>query len=380
MIQLRQIEDHSKQSESVRTSLQTSLAELKAEHDKAMSELADEHARKMLEMEIAHAAKIAEVEVAAANQAEATALNGLKEEHERAMVVMAEEHNHRMQQMAESHAAHVADVEVAAIREAGSAAEEQAREHEAAIEAVAKRAEAAAERQAREHEAAIAALRAEHAEALRRQITLDGARERRSSSVSTTSSQSLTRGFGRRVDDEMDNPAGPETPLAYASDAEGRSPNQAYHDDHANAGSFSDEQFHLETLMQLQKENGALRMALRAVQDELISGKTPNVPLEDAHEAPESAFSQAPTDDPFRSPTTTTTHGEGASAFGGSRNEEYEDDEGRLTLEGTLESIRIQTEQLLEINDDFMAEQRRWSGRLGLRIDNYRTSPLRAES
>jgi hypothetical protein len=36
-----------------------------------------------------------------------------------------------------------------------------------------------------------------------------------------------------------------------------------------------------------------------------------------------------------------------------------------LTLEGTLESIRLQTEQLLELNDDFIAERRRWSSRLG---------------
>lgn len=35
-----------------------------------------------------------------------------------------------------------------------------------------------------------------------------------------------------------------------------------------------------------------------------------------------------------------------------------------LTLEGTLESIRLQTEQLLELNDDFIAERRRWSSRL----------------
>jgi hypothetical protein len=35
-----------------------------------------------------------------------------------------------------------------------------------------------------------------------------------------------------------------------------------------------------------------------------------------------------------------------------------------LTLEGTLESIRLQTEQLLELNDDFIAERTRWSSRL----------------
>jgi hypothetical protein len=35
-----------------------------------------------------------------------------------------------------------------------------------------------------------------------------------------------------------------------------------------------------------------------------------------------------------------------------------------LTLEATLESIRLQTEQLLELNDDFIAERRRWSSRL----------------
>ena len=41
------------------------------------------------------------------------------------------------------------------------------------------------------------------------------------------------------------------------------------------------------------------------------------------------------------------------------------DSSSGLTLEGTLESIRLQTEQLLELNDDFIAERRRWSSRLG---------------
>ncbi|KAK4976810.1 hypothetical protein LTR42_002855 [Elasticomyces elasticus] len=47
-----------------------------------------------------------------------------------------------------------------------------------------------------------------------------------------------------------------------------------------------------------------------------------------------------------------------------------------VTLEGTLASLRVQTEQLLEINDDFVAEQKRWDMRLGL----PRSSPLRAAS
>ncbi|KAK4579861.1 hypothetical protein LTR86_000062 [Recurvomyces mirabilis] len=37
--------------------------------------------------------------------------------------------------------------------------------------------------------------------------------------------------------------------------------------------------------------------------------------------------------------------------------------EAPMTLEGTLESIRVQTEQLLEINEDFITEQRRWGRR-----------------
>ncbi|KAK5679920.1 hypothetical protein LTS10_007868 [Elasticomyces elasticus] len=46
------------------------------------------------------------------------------------------------------------------------------------------------------------------------------------------------------------------------------------------------------------------------------------------------------------------------------------------TLEGTMASLRVQTEQLLEINDDFVAEQKRWNMKLGL----PRSSPLRAAS
>lgn len=46
-----------------------------------------------------------------------------------------------------------------------------------------------------------------------------------------------------------------------------------------------------------------------------------------------------------------------------------------LTLEGTLESIRIQTEQLLELNDDFISERKRWSSRLsGARSSSGTTS------
>ncbi|KAK3642445.1 hypothetical protein LTR56_010798 [Elasticomyces elasticus] len=64
---------------------------------------------------------------------------------------------------------------------------------------------------------------------------------------------------------------------------------------------------------------------------------------------------------------------------------EAEDDEemnvapeipAHATLEGTMASLRVQTEQLLEINDDFVAEQKRWNMKLGL----PRSSPLRAAS
>ncbi|KAK5736020.1 hypothetical protein LTR17_007691 [Elasticomyces elasticus] len=54
------------------------------------------------------------------------------------------------------------------------------------------------------------------------------------------------------------------------------------------------------------------------------------------------------------------------------------------TLEGTMASLRVQTEQLLEINDDFVAEQKRWNRKLGLPrgspLGLPRSSPLRAAS
>ena len=48
--------------------------------------------------------------------------------------------------------------------------------------------------------------------------------------------------------------------------------------------------------------------------------------------------------------------------------EEEDDDpwDGNMTLEGTLECLRVQTEQLLEVHDDFLAENRSWSQQLKL--------------
>ena len=48
-----------------------------------------------------------------------------------------------------------------------------------------------------------------------------------------------------------------------------------------------------------------------------------------------------------------------------------------MSLEDTLESLRVQTEQLLEVHDDILAENKRWSHRLsGLRSN--RNTPVRS--
>ena len=64
--------------------------------------------------------------------------------------------------------------------------------------------------------------------------------------------------------------------------------------------------------------------------------------------------------DPFLQPAAATTSISTENAISNGIGEW----DGKMTLEGTLESLRIQTEQLMELNDDFISESRRWSKRL----------------
>lgn len=116
----------------------------------------------------------------------------------------------------------------------------------------------------------------------------------------------------------------------------------------------------------LREDNAILRSALRNHHDEFIAlqqGASSAAGLAGTQ-------SQGSLADPFRSPSPDEDMLPGMM-MGDS------DAHNGLTLEGTLESLRIQTEQLIELNEDFQADQRRWSGRLGLGQGTY-SVPLRA--
>jgi chromosome segregation ATPase len=102
-------------------------------------------------------------------------------------------------------------------------------------------------------------------------------------------------------------------------------------------------------VQQLQSDNALLRLALNNAQEEITSLKSLPTTATDTS-ALQQTLIQAPhpgtsldNDDVFTSSHTP---------------------ENGLTLEGALHSLQMQTAQLLEINDDFLAEQDRWrSGR-----------------
>ncbi|KAM3415453.1 Protein ORF73 [Cercospora zeina] len=343
MADLYRIEEQSKQSEMVRHGLQNSLAEFKAEHEDAISEMAEVHAQRMLEAEAAHMAKMIDAEAGVASDREAS----LREQHEEALQRLNHEHMQKVQDMVEDHATRVAQVEAAAIREAGMAAEEQARHHQEALEALQAQhavaiaeARAALEQQAREHESAIAAMRAESAE---RQANADH--------------------------------------LGFDVDPSAQSSEDSEEDWDTSSVSHTPYEAHwtpAQEIERLQEDNTNLRLALQSARDDMELAKRNNMATATARiDTSHTGEREELSDNPFRSPTT-TVNDETLSQISDSN--VREDEVSPVgNLEGTLESLRIQTEQLLEINEDFIAEQHRWSSRLRLGI-GARSSPLGAVS
>jgi hypothetical protein len=121
-----------------------------------------------------------------------------------------------------------------------------------------------------------------------------------------------------------------EIPIAYIED-EQSAPKPPANDssDHA-------------VLQQLQSDNALLRIALNNAQEEIASLKSQPTTATDTRTRIQTSRSLDDDNDTFPSPFTQ------AAADNG------------LTLEGTLHRLQMQAAQLLEINDDLMAEQERW--------------------
>ena len=224
-----------------------------------------------------------------------------------------------------------------------------------------------------------------------------------------TPARNLAHVFVHRNNNEHATPGDetphlPETPLAYASDEEPHcSPTPAYPRDGARAGaavegarqphgprSDSIAEIRSAKTEQLEQDNADLKAALSAAQEEIAALKQSTVRQLRSRLTKRPSNELANGSDPFAPAKT--------NGFMSLEDRTQQENNGQLSLEGTLESIRVQTEQLLEINDDFLAEQRRWSSRLSVRRSNYnspygglrrssrsspmghRSSPLRAAS
>ncbi|KAK5135802.1 hypothetical protein LTR08_004629 [Meristemomyces frigidus] len=381
------------------------LAESRSEREKASRDLQskldhaqDVHARQLMEQNEQHeiAARALEqkldqvqetqsrqlAEMSQQRDEACTALQDsisrLQQENATASNILYAEHERSVQATMEKHATQVSEVEEAASR----------------------RSEAAVVDRDRAHEAALAALEAEHAEALHRATLSPPSNETGDTLAPETPPADLSHVLvghpnGRespllaktplssRVDREErdETPILAETPLAYTSEEEPHySPTPAYPKGGRRAGGEMAAVRQPE-YVQLEKENAGLVAALHAAQAELAAFKTPVTPpkqqqivqrrpaspMPDREQRP-----QAPpayyNEDPF------APHTNGHHVSRSSSRSEWD---GNMTLEGTLESIRVQTEQLLEINDDFIAEQRRWSRKLSA-TRSQRNSPMRA--
>ena len=97
--------------------------------------------------------------------------------------------------------------------------------------------------------------------------------------------------------------------------------------------------------------------------------------------SPKDIVEETSIEDPF-APRQSDTAGE-PDSFISTTPERPNDDEPKFSLEGTLESLRVQAEQLLEVQDDIIAENRRFSRKLAMRSQRntpMKSSPLRVTS
>ncbi|KAK5144233.1 hypothetical protein LTR32_003806 [Rachicladosporium monterosium] len=327
--------------------------------------------------------------------------------------------------------------------EHGDAMHSLTAEHERNIarveEAASRRAEAHGAGRDRVHEAALAAAEAEHGKALLRatRSPVPAVVERDADIAGTeTSSRGLSHVFVNRQSEEEDDASSPvlsgaatprsageatpgcgknglavhgtgdlandgtpmlaETPLAYTSEDEHFpfSPSPAYPRDGRRAGARPDPAKKMkERDVEERAERGTIELqgALTAAQEELSALKRmfpivapqscPSPPRPSQPVNNDNEYSDTDTNDPFAprtnaDPTTSPSRHNGTTT-----SPAHHSPAAQTTLEGTLASLRVQTEQLLEINDDFIAEQKRWSRKLGLRgQQSVRRSSLRAAS
>jgi len=335
------------------------LNEITLQHDGELEEKSSAHAaacrdlqNALMQVEERQTAQLSEQSRkhdAAASELQ-DAVDRLETDHEHAIKTLSAEHEVDAQALMEKHAAQLAQVE----------------------EEAAHRVAAAGAERDRIHQIARAALEAEHAEDLNTLVSPNGRKVKAPVSERRTPAKGLSHVFVNR-DTEVDaeTPGLAETPLACASEDEHEySPTPAYPKDGRRAGAHVLAARRIRS-HELEKENAELVAALRSAKNELKalkSSRERSVKGESAGRSPKHVHDG---DDPFalhmgnRSPRQ-------------SRDNVYKTGEwdGSMTLEGTLESIRVQTEQLLEINDDFIADQRRWSLRMG-RTRSDRSTPLR---
>lgn len=143
-----------------------------------------------------------------------------------------------------------------------------------------------------------------------------------------------------------DNTLQPSTPLAHAMEYEHSfSPTPAYPRDGNRAGAEPSDQH------RLRKDNASLNALLKAARDEIAALKCASP---GSHSTGKFAIVEDFTEHTRRDSTPLNEDQDHAMI----------DSFMSMSLEGTMESLRVQTEQLLELNDDFLAEQQRWSRRL----------------
>ncbi|KAK1056446.1 hypothetical protein LTR74_014924 [Friedmanniomyces endolithicus] len=371
-------------------------------------EFEDDHTRRLAQLTSQHDTAVKDLQ---------SAMTRLKLEHGDAMHSLTAEHERNVQAVMCDHAKQIARVEEAASR----------------------RAEAHGAGRDRVHEAALAAAEAEHGEALLRatRSPVPAVVERDADIAGTqTPSRGLSHVFVNRQSEEEEDASSPvlsgaatprfageatpgcgknelavhgtgdlandgtpmlaETPLAYTSEDEHFqfSPSPAYPRDGRRAGARPDPAKKTkERDVEERAETGTIELqgALTAAQEELSalkrmfpmaapqSSSSPPRPFQPVNN--DNEYSDTDTNDPFASRTNADPTTSPSRHNGTTTSPAHHSPAAQTTLEGTLASLRVQTEQLLEINDDFIAEQKRWSRKMGLRgQQSVRRSPLRAAS
>lgn len=319
-------------SEAMQEELRGIISTLREEHQRAMSEL-----RRIEDQS-------QESERVRANLQ--TSLEELKAEHQKAAEEMSDEHTRRMVEVSDAHAAELAKIEKLAADRAVAVAMSEAKEHHerasaamatehrdkmqqmaesiAEVEAAAIReAGRAAEEQAREHDLAMRALEEKY-ESTTAALHAEIAILRNSQEVKADAASLSTQ---------------TEAGLSHVFVNHDHNPEQ-----HAEPSS--------DDVKDCDRSN-----TLDTTVSHFSSSETA---------PPSIAAYRVYEEDPFRSPI----HDSTATGFAHAAQDSAVPVVSG-TIEGTLESLRMQTEQLLEINNDFLNEQRRWSGRLGLRYHDH---------